>query len=48
VPVRGGVPQRLAEVSLARGATWTDDDFVIYNRDASDGLWRVAGRGGTP
>jgi Tol biopolymer transport system component len=48
VPVRGGAPQPLAEVGLPRGVTWSDDGFVIYNRDVADGLWRVPAGGGTP
>jgi len=48
VPVSGGAPQRLAEVGLPRGVSWSDDDFIIYNRDVADGLWRVPAKGGTP
>jgi len=48
VPVAGGTPVRLAEVGLPRGVTWTDDGYLIYNRDVADGLWRVPAAGGTP
>ena len=48
VPVSGGAPQRLAEVGEPRGVTFSDDGFVIYNRDVSGGLWRVPAAGGTP
>jgi len=48
VPIRGGSPVRIAEVGLPRGVTWADGDWLIYNRDVADGLWRVSARGGEP
>ena len=47
VSVGGGAPQRLADVGEPRGATFTDDGYVIFNRDVSGGLWRVPAAGGT-
>jgi serine/threonine-protein kinase len=48
VPFRGGAPVRIAEVGLPRGVTWSDDEWLIYNRDVADGLWRVSAKGGQP
>ena len=50
VSVQGGSPLTIANVSgLLRGASWGDDDSIIFATLASDsGLWRVPASGGTP
>jgi Tol biopolymer transport system component len=48
VPFGGGAPVRLADVGQPRGVTWTDDGYLVYNRDVADGLWQVRASGGSP
>jgi hypothetical protein len=35
-------------VNRLRGASWGDDDWIVYAPDLEGGLFRVAARGGTP
>ena len=44
----GGAPVVLADSQIARGATWTPDDTIIYSPATDAGLWRVPAAGGTP
>jgi serine/threonine-protein kinase len=48
VAIAGGAPTALAAVVNARGATWADDDTIIYSPGTDAGLWQVAASGGTP
>ena len=48
VPVEGGRPIRLADARGAGGATWLQDDTVVFAPMYSDGLFRVSAEGGTP
>jgi serine/threonine-protein kinase len=49
VPVGGGPAITLCEeVGSPRGATWTDDDRLVFPRHFDTGLWQVPGSGGTP
>ena len=43
---RGGPAITLTDGSLANGATWGDDDTIVYS--AAQGLMRVPASGGTP
>jgi serine/threonine-protein kinase len=46
VPIRGGSPFKLTDVSLNRGASWGDDGFIVYSPSPSSGLYRVSENGG--
>ena len=52
VPLEGGAPQTLADVSLGGpslgGATWGLDDTIIFADLFRPGLWQVSAGGGTP
>ena len=50
VPIGGGPPIVIAPISGgSRGATWGDDDAIIFaTSDPATGLLRVAARGGEP
>lgn len=48
VPVTGGTPLILCEVSRARGATWGTDGTIVFAASPNDGLSRVSQEGGTP
>ena len=43
----GGAAVNLGEADLPTGASWTDDDTILYGQ-GSTGIWRVPGTGGTP
>ena len=44
----GGSPTTIASVKNARGASWADDDWIVYAPDVVGGLLRVSSRGGAP
>jgi serine/threonine-protein kinase len=48
VAAEGGRPFQLAEARGAGGATWMQDDTVVFAPMYSDGLFRVAADGGEP
>ncbi len=41
VPVTGGVPQNLAQVTDARGGSWGSKDVILYAPSSGGYLWRV-------
>lgn len=43
----GGNPIVLCAAQNVQGASWTDDNMILYGQGA-DGIWRVSGDGGTP
>ena len=47
VPIAGGTPQRVASAPNVLGATWSDDDSIVFHSWES-GLFRVPSDGGTP
>jgi Tol biopolymer transport system component len=46
IAVAGGQPQRICEAPRVRGASWADDDMIVFS--AGEGLLRVSSQGGTP
>jgi serine/threonine-protein kinase len=49
ISVSGGTPLTLCEAGGAdRGATWTDDDRIVFAPNFTEGLSQVPGAGGTP
>jgi serine/threonine-protein kinase len=46
IPVDGGAPIILCDAPVMRGASWGDDDNIVFGMRAS-GLWRVPAGGGT-
>ena len=42
----GGEPVTICEVGIGRGASWGEDDTIIFGKQP--GLWRVPSAGGTP
>ena len=46
--VSGGAPIRLAEAPNPMGATWNDDNTIIYAASLGSGLLRIPASGGTP
>ena len=48
IPVDGGAAVVIVDDVWGRGAIWGPDDFVIFPKEASGGLWRVPAAGGTP
>ena len=50
VALRGGAPIKICSVlGLMRGASWHDDDTIVFaNSDRSEGLLRVSAGGGAP
>jgi serine/threonine-protein kinase len=48
VPVEGGLAQDLCEVTLPYGASWGDDERIVFSDDENTGLFLVSSRGGTP
>jgi serine/threonine-protein kinase len=46
--VAGGTPVRLGDAPSPLGATWTEDDTIIYSPSLGAGLLRVPAGGGTP
>jgi serine/threonine-protein kinase len=47
IPVEGGAPILLCDAPTMRGASWGDDDTIVFGLRTS-GLWRVPAGGGTP
>jgi serine/threonine protein kinase/Tol biopolymer transport system component len=47
VSITGGSPVVLVQAENPFGASWTDDDTILYGQ-GSDGIWRVSGNGGKP
>ena len=41
MPVSGGVPQNLAQVTDARGGSWGSKDVILYAPSSGGYLWRV-------
>ena len=50
VAVTGGPVRMISRIpsSGTRGATWGEDDTIIYGASGSRGLWQVPAAGGTP
>ena len=51
VSLLGGVPQticNLSERGVLRGASWGEDDVVVFGTGEPSGLWRVSASGGEP
>lgn len=48
VPVEGGVPQDLCEAHLPFGASWGDDDRIVFTSRKDTGLFSVPSQGGKP
>ena len=48
VPIAGGQPVTIAEVAGVLGASWGEDGHIVFGREGSEGLFRVAASGGTP
>ncbi len=46
IAVSGGTPVTLARVTNLFGATWNDDDSIVFGQE--DGIWKIAARGGAP
>jgi serine/threonine protein kinase/Tol biopolymer transport system component len=46
IPLGGGLPTRITEVSSFFGASWNADGTIVFAQ--TDGIWRVSGDGGTP
>ena len=47
VSISGGAPVTLAEAANPWGASWGADNMILYGQ-GPQGIWRVAGTGGTP
>ena len=47
VSVTGGAPVTLGDAQAPFGASWGDNDMILYGQ-GSEGIWRVPGSGGTP
>ncbi|MGA2363354.1 MAG: protein kinase [Candidatus Aminicenantales bacterium] len=48
VPIEGGVPATLCDVSLLFGANWGRDNSIVFSDGSSAGLSRVSAEGGKP
>jgi serine/threonine-protein kinase len=48
VPVRGGPAQTVARAPAGRGASWGDDDRIVFAPSFRSGLVRVSADGGKP
>jgi serine/threonine-protein kinase len=46
MPISGGTPIKLTDVSLSRGATWAPDGTIIFTPDPSSPLFRIPEAGG--
>ena len=46
IAVSGGTPVTLARVTNLFGATWNDDDSIVFGQE--DGIWKIAASGGEP
>jgi Tol biopolymer transport system component len=47
VPMNGGAPQTITAVARLYGASWADDDSIVYGQSRA-GLFKVQASGGTP
>lgn len=47
VSVAGGAPVTLGDLDASWGATWGDDDTIVFGWGAQ-GIWRVSAQGGVP
>jgi serine/threonine-protein kinase len=47
VAVSGGPPVKISDAEFLTGASWNDDDTILYGQ-AAGGIWRVPGVGGQP
>jgi serine/threonine-protein kinase len=47
VSITGGPPVGLCRALNPWGASWTDDNTILYGQ-GSEGIWRVSANGGTP
>jgi Tol biopolymer transport system component len=47
ISLTGGMPVVLCAAQNPRGASWATDNTILFGQGA-DGIWRVAGEGGTP
>ncbi len=48
VPVTGGTPLSIAQVSRNRGADWGPDETIVFTPDPTSGLFLVSANGGEP
>ncbi|MDX1383240.1 MAG: hypothetical protein R3190_06310, partial [Thermoanaerobaculia bacterium] len=48
VSIAGGTPLTLAPVSRSRGASWGDDDRIVFAANPTTGLSRIPATGGEP
>jgi len=48
LPIAGGVPVDLVNVGAVRGATWTDDGWIVFTPGYSNGLVKMRESGGAP
>ena len=48
VPMGGGPPVTIAEVDVIAGASWGDNDVIVYATNSSGDLFSVPATGGTP
>jgi len=47
VALGGGAPTVLADAQHLRGASWADDDTIVFSPGSYSGLWRVSASGGS-
>ena len=48
VPIAGGKPAVICDAPQPRGATWIDDDTIVFTPSVFSGLFRVPASGGSP
>jgi serine/threonine-protein kinase len=48
ISIRGGAPVKLGDVGAYRGATWGDDDTIVFPLQYTGALYRIPATGGTP
>jgi Tol biopolymer transport system component/predicted Ser/Thr protein kinase len=48
VPLNGGTPAVIADAPQPRGATWVDDDSIVFTPTVFSGLVRVSASGASP
>ncbi|MEJ2086461.1 MAG: protein kinase [Acidobacteriota bacterium] len=48
IPYNGGTPISLTKLNRSRGATWTNDDQIIFAPDPGSGLMMMPASGGEP
>ncbi len=48
ISVRGGAPVNLCDVAAYRGATWGEDDTIVFTSQYTAPLFRIPANGGTP